>query len=57
MLFVLGIIWESSFFEHNYTYVIVKFKTTHLAELDAVTFYFLNAVLWASEGFYCLGMI
>ena len=31
MLFALGTIWQSSFFKHNYIYVIVKFKTTHLA--------------------------
>ena len=34
-------------------YICKKLKTTHLAELD----FLCNAVLWASEGFYCLGMI
>ena len=36
MLFALEMIWQSSFFKHNY--VIVKFKTTHLAQLDALFF-------------------
>ena len=58
MIFTLGVIWEGSFFKHTCNYIFVRFKKTHLPELDFLNFF--TRVLYyvcSSEGFSCLGMI
>ena len=54
MYVVTLLLWELFGIVVSSNIIISNCKVSDLAELDSVTYFFYNAVVWASEGFYPL---